>query len=787
MHTPTESIQGTYTTNHVTFSSSFDSGNLLSANYQPSLNEFHLTTAKDGEGTPYETPYTTWFHFSVSDVCEGDIIKMCIGNMNKQLRLYKQDYRPFCKVVPLEGTKVDKEKGQYMNVWRRIPSVCSIKVVGKGAQSQMQLRFSYKFEALGRSTSSSKNTDVAEGKPCGYKVFFSFCYPQGYTELQKRLEECDCLYGGGEKGFYYHRELLTTSLDGRRIDLLTITSNDGIRDDCEMPFKFTPMEARGESSKRFDFRSSGKKIVFISSRVHPGETPAQHVFDGCLNFLLSNDVRARQLRRQFVFKMVPMLNPDGVARGHYRCDSRGVNLNRFYDEPDPVQHPSIYAVKAFLERKKDDLRLYLDLHAHASKRGCFIYGNYLPSPQGQLANQMYPKLISQNSQWFEYKGCDFSLKGMSGKDKRDNGLTKGGSGRVGIYYATANDHCYTLECNYNEGLLTGPIGNCGGFGGTPAGNLMGGVGRMTTPKYTIEMFQNVGEACCVALLDMGNTNPLSRLGGEIPSRNERKSGLKGTFTAPTFEEVAEEIRREVCDRRDLTKREFEQEALGGGEREEEEDTEEAKRLSKLSNVANDVRPWSKLAPNWHWGGVIEVSQPLPTSKQQQRVKKNGTMQTHTKLKMKSVKPTINQEPTKTSAFNRPKVIARAPYRRPTWPHMEEEDTPSHLQTAAAPQTQVLFQQKQQQLQQQVLKKRLPIPQPPPSHAHRKINSLPTDSTSMPVISRPNRMFNTNGTGAVPRKSMEKIIHGIGSKPSSLGNGKASKIPQPQFFYSRPVK
>lgn len=64
-----------------------------------------------------------------------------------------------------------------------------------------------------------------------------------------------------------------------------------------------------------------RNVVFITGRVHPGESPASHVVHGLIAFLTSQDARAKVLRKLLTWIIVPMLNPDGVAAGNYRCDA----------------------------------------------------------------------------------------------------------------------------------------------------------------------------------------------------------------------------------------------------------------------------------------------------------------------------------------------------------------------------------------------------------------------------------------------------------------------------------
>lgn len=63
-------------------------------------------------------------------------------------------------------------------------------------------------------------------------------------------------------------------------------------------------------------------------RVHPGETNASWMMKGVLDYLSSDCHSAVALREKFVFKIIPILNPDGVIVGNYRCSLAGGDLNR---------------------------------------------------------------------------------------------------------------------------------------------------------------------------------------------------------------------------------------------------------------------------------------------------------------------------------------------------------------------------------------------------------------------------------------------------------------------------
>ncbi len=70
-------------------------------------------------------------------------------------------------------------------------------------------------------------------------------------------------------------------------------------------------------------KALAKKGIFLSARVHPGESNSSWIMKGIIEYLVRNSAEAQALRDHFIFKIVPILNPDGVINGNYRCSLAG--------------------------------------------------------------------------------------------------------------------------------------------------------------------------------------------------------------------------------------------------------------------------------------------------------------------------------------------------------------------------------------------------------------------------------------------------------------------------------
>lgn len=389
----------TFKFEEIEFSSDFDSGNLHRVE-QVEEKYFALWVGPDCCNTLCEKSMRTWFYFNV---CASGNYKFTIKNLNLQGKLFRDGMKPLVK-TPTKN-------------WERFEGSLTCDVKGD-VGSHFEITFSYTFQES--------------------PVYFAFSFPWSYSDHKVYIAEV--LKGCDRNNVYLHHENLIYSLEKRTCDLLTISSYDRITSKFEKGiiglFENSPVRA---------YKFKDKQVIFISARVHAAETPSSRVVKGIIDFLISNDLRAAALRENYVFKIVPMINPDGVFRGHFRTDTRGNDLNRQYASPSINQHPTVFAIRELLTYYKGKLWLYLDCHAHVSKQGSFVYGNSLEFQQ-QIKNVMFAKIMTLNCPWFSFEGCSFADDNFESRDKN----SKDGSGRVAVYKNFSLVHSYTLECNYHS-------------------------------------------------------------------------------------------------------------------------------------------------------------------------------------------------------------------------------------------------------------------------------------------------------------------------------------------------
>ena len=221
--------------------------------------------------------------------------------------------------------------------------------------------------------------------------YISHCYPYPYSQLCQwllQLEQDD------KKWCNVTKQVMCKSLAGNDVFLLTITENNASEEELQQ-----------------------RKGVILTARVHPGETNSSWMMQGAIEFLTSDHPSAREIRKLCIIKIVPMLNPDGVIVGNYRCSLAKADLNRVYRKPRKELFPTVWCTKQMiesflLEKGTKDVIAYVDLHGHSRKHNIFTYGCHMPgcNLEQLLEGRLLPWLLFQQCpEKFSFSSCKFSV------------------------------------------------------------------------------------------------------------------------------------------------------------------------------------------------------------------------------------------------------------------------------------------------------------------------------------------------------------------------------------------
>ena len=256
------------------FESRFESGNLRRV-LNIGDNNYNLILKYD-HGT---TTYTQWYYFKISNTRKDVRYKFNIINLIKPDSSYNQGQKP------LFYSAKEASKPGGVGWYRDGENICyyqnSMKRKGGGAYHTLSFEVTF------------KNDDD--------EIYCAHCYPYTYSDCCELLQKL-CTNETKDK---IRKTVLTKTLAGNDCEMVIITN-----------FLSRPEEI------------ALRRAVILTSRVHPGESNASYLMHGTLEYLVSDDEGARYLRDNFVFKVIPMLNPDGVIVGNYRCSLSGLDLNR---------------------------------------------------------------------------------------------------------------------------------------------------------------------------------------------------------------------------------------------------------------------------------------------------------------------------------------------------------------------------------------------------------------------------------------------------------------------------
>jgi hypothetical protein len=186
-----------------------------------------------------------------------------------------------------------------------------------------------------------------------------------------------------------------------------------------------------------------KKAIILTARVHPGESNSSFIMEGIIKFLTSMSKEAKILRSNYIFKVIPMLNPDGVIFGNYRCSLLGVDLNRRWINPSKILHPTIFYTKQIVKMMDIDrsVELFTDIHGHSRKFNIFMYACCFPEASIDSRNnaliKVLPSILNDRIDAFKFKDCRFAME----KEKES-------TARMVMFKELSIINAYTLEASF---------------------------------------------------------------------------------------------------------------------------------------------------------------------------------------------------------------------------------------------------------------------------------------------------------------------------------------------------
>ena len=181
--------------------------------------------------------------------------------------------------------------------------------------------------------------------------------------------------------------------------------------------------------------------------MHPGETQASHMVHGMINFLMSDEPEAIEMRDKFIIKIIPMLNPDGVIHGNYRVSFLGTDLNRRWKKPSKYLHPEIYHAKSIIKYfnvkskmpgcDSGGVVMCCDLHGHSRNMDLFMYSCIEHDLITNLIIRACPTAVDRQVPIFNFSTCKFAVE----KDKEN-------TARVVLFKELGILSAYTLESTF---------------------------------------------------------------------------------------------------------------------------------------------------------------------------------------------------------------------------------------------------------------------------------------------------------------------------------------------------